>query len=1752
MIIRGLPHAQGRRLATRLLLGIVVMFGLLTVCAQQPAWAANPVATYTYDADGRLATVENASGQIATYQYDEVGNVVAITRSTAAKTADALHATIATFAPRGGAPTIRAISRRRVRGGRHFTITGSGFAPDAEADIVRVGPLLATVLTASRNRLVVAAPPDQGGAVTVTTPAGESNARRIIVLGTRLRTISRSQTVRDPLRAPPGITALSGQIETNRGTPLQGVTVSITTAWGRKSVSTTSNATGHFLLEDLSTGSHALTIDASHLAGGQDFGIYSEPVQLPEGRTTVLPWMTYLTRIDGSRVIHVGDPTTRRIVLTSPQLPGVKVVIPRGTVIRDHLGHVVHALSITRLPTNRTPFPWGTGMVAPFFTIQPGDATVSGAGLEIVYPNTAHRSPGSPIPYLAENPRWPGTGWYRYGTGHVTRDGRSIIPDPRTRYFTTDPGGDPTTGAPGEGPPAGGQCQCGDPVDLSTGLFVDQTTDISLPDIEGVTLDRVFRPLDDTVRDFGLGDSDSLDLYLVPASSGDEELILPDGGGVTYTPTPTSNVYQSVNTPTNYSGSTLVLDGGGDIYGPWTLTLRNGTQMSFGNPAYLMAITDRFGNTVTINRASDGSGDIQSVTTPSGRWLQFTWGTCIAASATQCITRVSDNAGRTVSYTYDSSGRLAKVTNVNGGSTTFAWAACNDSVTCTELTSITDPAGRVTKISYNTNGQVTQQTQPNGGIWKYQYAMNSSGAITRTIVTDPRGQESSTGVGADGYSTSNTVGYVTSSAETTTSTYYAGTGLLESTTDPLGRKTTYTYDALGNPLTITSLAGTANAAATTYTYEPKYNRIASVTDPLGHKTVYAYNDTTNVETITDPLGRQTVVTYNRHGQTVSSRDPLDGTTYYSYLSGDLVAVANPLGQVSATSYDAVGRPLEVTDPAGNTTSYTYDAAGDKLTSTDPYGHTTKFAYNADGELTSVTDANGNKTLYTRDALGDVTKETDALGKSATWTYDADGNPLTNTDRDGNLTTYAYDSLGRLTTTDYGVSGSTVKQSDTTTYDLGNRPTKVVDSLTGTYSYSYDSLDDLLTAATPQGSLAYTYNLIGQRTGMTVPGQSATAYTYDADGELTKLTQGTTAASYAYDKDGRLSQVTLPNGVIQTNTYNGGSELTGSTVVNASLTSVGSVAYTYDPDGRTATANGSLATLTMPAAASSETYNADNELTKYGSTSLTYDANGNLTSDGTNTYTWNALNQLASGTTASATYSYTYDPSGDRISSTSGTTTTASLYDAGTLVQQSTGGTVTGNYLGTGPGGTVQVSNSTGTFSPLINQTGSTTNLTTAAGKIATTFTYDPAGKTSTSGTANPDPEQFSTGQTDPTGLVLMGARYYDPALGRFISQDPLGLASGSPNLYEYAGDDPVTFNDPSGLCGGFLSCLGEGSVDFLAGAANGLTGGIFNIQPPFCGPGLNWAYDAGNVAGFVGGFFVGDEVLDAVGGGLRIAEDADVGVDLASEEADAVAGEDGAGDLGELGGVCGGQSFSASTRVVLAGGRRVALDKVRVGDKVLATDPTTAKSVAERVRAVWVDHDSDLLDLTVRTRAGDSVVQTTRHHLFYDITTRGWKQAERLHAGEHLYTADRALATVVATRVIAGSAEMWDLTVARDHDFYVTTGGSTTLVHNCPVTEDAGGSQLRHYTTDEGAEGIQATGTIRPSADGNTYLTPDHYADGPGARAGLNLSHTPTGYFELPAPTGAPAPIPVEGGTGAEVPVPGPVTLPPGTPFNPF
>lgn len=173
---------------------------------------------------------------------------------------------------------------------------------------------------------------------------------------------------------------------------------------------------------------------------------------------------------------------------------------------------------------------------------------------------------------------------------------------------------------------------------------------------------------------------------------------------------------------------------------------------------------------------------------------------------------------------------------------------------------------------------------------------------------------------------------------------------------------------------------------------------------------------------------------------------------------------------------------------------------------------------------------------------------------------------------------------------------------------------------------------------------------------------------------------------------------------------------------------------------------------------------------------------------------------------------------------------------------------------------------------------------------------------------------------------------------------------------------------------------------------------------------------------------------------------------------------------------CAGQSFSPDTLVLLADGTKRPIAALQDGDRVWSTDPDTGQTGGQLVQAVLVNHDTDLLDLTVTNPADvTSVVHTTAKHPFYspirteartagdrvtglanttgtvDAPAAGWVDAQDLRPGDQLATPFRdSVAHVAGSTPVSGSADMWDLTIETTHTFYISTPTANVLVHNCP------------------------------------------------------------------------------------------------------
>jgi RHS repeat-associated protein len=279
---------------------------------------------------------------------------------------------------------------------------------------------------------------------------------------------------------------------------------------------------------------------------------------------------------------------------------------------------------------------------------------------------------------------------------------------------------------------------------------------------------------------------------------------------------------------------------------------------------------------------------------------------------------------------------------------------------------------------------------------------------------------------------------------------------------------------------------------------------------------------------------------------------------------------------------------------------------------------------------------------------------------------------------------------------------------------------------------------------------------------------------------------------------RRASLTLPNGVVATYGYSTRDELTSVTFTQGNTT-LGTLTYTYAAAGQRTTVGGTWARTGLPAAVASATYDDANRQLTWGGQSFTYDDNDNLIGDGVNTFTWDARDRLTS-ISGGVAATFAYDPFGRRTRKAISGQTTDYLYDWDNPVQELSGGVVLANLLtGLGIDEYFTRTDGSGRRSLLGDALGSILALTDDAGVVQTSYTYEPFGATTVSGQSNANPLQYTARENDGTGLYYYRARYYSPARGRFMGEDPVGFAGGDANLYAYVRNNPLQFVDPFGL-----------------------------------------------------------------------------------------------------------------------------------------------------------------------------------------------------------------------------------------------------------------------------------------------------------------------------------------------------------------
>jgi RHS repeat-associated protein len=800
------------------------------------------------------------------------------------------------------------------------------------------------------------------------------------------------------------------------------------------------------------------------------------------------------------------------------------------------------------------------------------------------------------------------------------------------------------------------------------------------------------------------------------------------------------------------------------------------------------------------------------------------------------ITKTTDPLGREVLTEYATNGvdvtAIKRRTGTSGGlpvwttTATFSYAG---SPPPHQPSSMTDGAGQTTSYTYTASGQIATVTNAKSEVTTYTYETNTASAAYDRVLS--------------------ITGDVPGGNRTFT---YDSYGRLRTSTDSEGYVLTYDYDSLDRVRTTTYPDGSYEQ------FEYDDHSLVATRDREGRWTRHMYNPLQQRVLTQDPAMRQTQFEWCRCGQlrrfvdgngniTEWQRDERSRVTKqifanasfnsYTYdLSGRLKTEVDPMSRTTTYTYNVDDRiaKKDYSDTATPDVTYTYDTWYPRLiTRLDGTG-TTSFTYHADGASTlgagRVAKINGPLTddtlKHTYDEVGRLKKleiVDDSTATTATYSEE-----------------YTFDARARVTgvqnnlgTSTYAFVGQSGRPSSAT---YANGMQVLYDYFGATSDFLLKQIKNLSSATPPAviSQFDYTYRQDRSIDTWTIDqGSGASTWTFGYDGakELVsaKRENGTTLLEsnyYGYDKAGNRIQVGAADAGARNYDVNNLNQLTterdnGRTTFSGTINEPATVTVNGQAARVTSTDGGAPfrfdALLNLDAGTSTVVVQAkdgqNNTATKTYSVSTAgssktfeYDANGNLRYEkqpnGTVTreYRWDQQNRLVRVLEGTHESVYEYDGESHRtrikeLISSVETKNETFVWCGSRICQKrvANGSTVVRNYFEQG------FEEGTSDYFYTWDRLGSLREVVASDGTtIASRVSYDPWGKATESG-AGALPDFGFTGHyfDRPTGLNLTWYRAYDPALGRWLSNDPIGLLGGA-NLYDYVSNDPVNSTDPDG------------------------------------------------------------------------------------------------------------------------------------------------------------------------------------------------------------------------------------------------------------------------------------------------------------------------------------------------------------------
>lgn len=713
----------------------------------------------------------------------------------------------------------------------------------------------------------------------------------------------------------------------------------------------------------------------------------------------------------------------------------------------------------------------------------------------------------------------------------------------------------------------------------------------------------------------------------------------------------------------------------------------------------------------------------------------------------------------------------------------------------------------VTSYTYDSHGRVTKKIDPLGLINQFNY--DSSGRLAS--IEDHRGGITTLGYDAFGRILSFDYPDNTSKIKQFSWSPTASNGLFAVAINHTGRPAiTQVFDALNREVRSTETRFDGSIRNIDRLYD-EYGRLKKVSLPfIGEAPLfwntYGYDVYDRIRSIEEASGRETSYSYSGNSVT-TTRDNISTTKNYDAL-GNLISVTDPAGTISY-NLSADGQPSSITAPGNITTSFVYDEYRRQTGMNDPgFGLVTR-EYDASGNISKETFVNGNSEQYEYDAYNRLIR-TISIDLTTSYTYN-ENNELTGvSNNNGSSMSFTYDNYGNLASfRENGKDGKWLQK-----------------------DYTYASGNVNSTTYTSQS------------------GELAIENYYYSNGHLSEVKLNGTASIFKLNKENSLGQPTeVATGKIKRKyDYTPYGMQSGQSAMDTvSLTGYQNISYNYDVQ----TSNLLSRTDSLRNFTESFGYDNMNRLISYGDETATYDIKGNITEKSDiGSFNYDITSRpyaLSEATPASDaipnsiqeviytsfnqpmdimegiyTTDFDYNSNHDRIKMrVLGSQNTPMLtrhylggcyeYDQTPSIAKEKLYLMGGYY--NAPAVLIKQGDSIAVYNILRDHLASITHVIDPNGVTIQELAYDAWGRL-----RNPvTHEVYSPGQEPELflgrgftghehlpwyGLINMNARLYDPALGRFLSPDPILFEpdnSQSYNSYTYCLNNPLRYVDLLGL-----------------------------------------------------------------------------------------------------------------------------------------------------------------------------------------------------------------------------------------------------------------------------------------------------------------------------------------------------------------